>query len=58
MTDTITADNEYEYLGGEVSYKYKLQCIIRLCPSLDNNMHKSNNEIKRQFLSLPKMTHT
>lgn len=36
----------------------KLQCIIKLCPSLANNTRNSNNEIKRQLLSPPEVTHT
>lgn len=36
----------------------KLQCIIKLRPSLANNIRKWNNEIKRQLLSPPEVTHT
>lgn len=36
----------------------KLQSIIKLCPSLANNIRNSSNEIKRQLLSPPEVTQT
>lgn len=54
----MSADNEYEYLRGNILYKYKLQYKIKLFPSLANSMYKSNYDIKRQFLPPPKETHT